>query len=127
MNRAYKDHGKDLDVLDKNNLIQILHEEFNLRGETDQYFVTHRGTPRYPDVMVIQHNPQIAFELDGESHGESPIDSPALTSDEYYQRGLDYSAAEIELIVIPKAGTNGYQRELVIEYVGDELKRRKLR
>lgn len=112
----------EIDIPDKFKVINILRDEFDLHGLTDEALEIPGGiaSARYPDLFIQAIEPQIAIELDGEGpHGNG---DPIEMVHRDYKRGSDYQKLlpGIRLIIIYSAQTNGYQKDLVIEQLQKE-------
>jgi len=121
--RQEAEGSPDLDDIFK--VIYILRDEFGLHGLADEVIEIPFGgytTYRRPDIYIKEHG--IIIELDGEGiHGVGDEVSE-IEKDRY--KNYDYKLAEVEVIRINSAKTDGYDREKVIlELENHGLKRKK--
>lgn len=99
--------GYQTDLDDKIFVLQILRNEFGIRGSIGVELVLPDGRKRYPDILLRDR--KIIIELDGQSHGHPDSPTPQTI-----RRNMDYVSLDFKLAVVHKTG-DGYEKEDVIE------------
>ena len=111
MHRARKSDGYQGDEDDKQRVISIIVKFFGIHCvRSDLIDVGLNG--RIPDLRSTDTNPVYYIELDGEYHG---FGDELTTSQKTERRNREYEEKGLELIVINKAQTNGYEEKKVID------------
>ena len=98
-------YQNDLD--DKIFVLQILRNEFDIRGSIGAEVLLPDGRKRYPDILLRDR--KIIIELDGPVHGEPDSPTPQTI-----RRNMDYVRSDFKLVVIHKTG-DAYDKEDIIQ------------
>ena len=108
IHRARKQDSYKYDIDDKDKINRLLKREFGFSGITDEGIGTVTDH-KFPDIYVRHRD--LVIELDGEYHGNG---DPISTSAKDFERYAWYKKHGLNLIVINKNDTDGYDEDLVI-------------
>lgn len=117
IHRAQQSQYGEKDIDDKFFIIKILRENYGLYGLTGEIVMIDEQHARCPDILIKARVIPIVIELDGQIHGDGD-QVTKRTRDEL--RDSDYNKAGVQLIIINKSVTKGYQKDLVMETFDNE-------